>query len=244
MGIREVLNRPARALAESLRGAGDRLNPPRVPGSFPHPERDSPPPALTRLHRLLQHRAATPIARQQQSPATRRGTRVAPARPRDPPCDRTVSCGGPGSRLGRLFPPMAIVTTAGRDASASHAPSPVRRRREKVGPIWFLTRTPGAPGNHSSRSSSHGAPEVEGGPEDGPVTLPSIGDGVKAMRDSASSKVTQRISAVSASNVPVSLTVSSGSRPCGWSCLLRHRPNHRGSSAAHGAIRRPNVRPA
>ena len=33
-----------------------------------------------------------------------------------------------------------------------------------------------------------------------------IGDGVKAMRDSASSKVTQRISAVSASNVPVSLT--------------------------------------
>jgi len=48
--------------------------PTRVPRSFPHPERGPSPPAPTRLHRLLQHRAATPIARQQQSPATSRGT--------------------------------------------------------------------------------------------------------------------------------------------------------------------------
>ena len=165
-------HRPARALAEPLRRTGDRLNPPRVPGSFPHTERDTPPSARTGLHRLLQHRAATPSARQQQSPATRRGPAVSPARPRDPPCDRPCHVAVQARVLVGSFP-MAIVTTAGRDASASHAPSPVRRRREKVGPIWFLTRTPGAPGNHSSRSSSHGAPEVEGGPEDGPVTLPS-----------------------------------------------------------------------
>jgi hypothetical protein len=54
-----------------VRRTRHRLYPPRAPGSLPHPERGASPPALTRLHRLLQHRAATPIARPQQSPATR-----------------------------------------------------------------------------------------------------------------------------------------------------------------------------
>ena len=42
-------HRPQSALAEPVRGAGDRLHPPRVPGSRPHPERGPSPPALARL---------------------------------------------------------------------------------------------------------------------------------------------------------------------------------------------------
>jgi hypothetical protein len=65
-------HRSSRALAESLRGAGDRLNPPRVPGSGPHSQSRPPAPALARRCGPLQRPASPPSARPQCSTATRR----------------------------------------------------------------------------------------------------------------------------------------------------------------------------
>ncbi len=80
MGIRQVTTAPRapwqNPFVERVIGSIRR----ECVGSCPHPKRGSSPPALTRLHRLLQHRAATPIARQQQSPATRGASARARAR--------------------------------------------------------------------------------------------------------------------------------------------------------------------
>ena len=64
MGIHQILTAP-RALAESVRGASHRVHPSRMPRPLLRAERGASSPTLTRLHRVLQHRAATPIARPQ-----------------------------------------------------------------------------------------------------------------------------------------------------------------------------------
>ena len=83
---------------------------------------------------------------------TRRPTAPLPSRPSFAPTwarSRGSSMRPTGvtwrSRLASLSVPSftAIMITAARDASASHAPSPVRRRREKVELMGFLTRTAG-----------------------------------------------------------------------------------------------------
>ena len=156
MAIRQVLTAPSRPgripFVERVIGSIRR----ECVDHFPHPERGSSPPAPARLHRLLQHRAATPIARQQQSPATSRGPpamwpdcrysagwrapsslsagclivvgrRPASARSRDPACRRP----GRVAVQARVFVgsfPTAIMITATRDASAgAAAPSPCVR---------------------------------------------------------------------------------------------------------------------
>ena len=55
--------RPQSTLAEPFRGAGDRLHPPRVPGSLYDSKRDPSSAAPASLRRLLQRGAATPIVR-------------------------------------------------------------------------------------------------------------------------------------------------------------------------------------
>ena len=70
MGIRDVIIAPGAPWQNAFRRTGHRLHPPRVPRSRHHSERGPSLPRPTRLSRLLQHRTTSPIARQQQSPAT------------------------------------------------------------------------------------------------------------------------------------------------------------------------------
>ena len=124
-------HRPPRTLAEPLRGAGDRLHPARVPGSLPHSERGPPPPTPARLRRLLQHHAATPIARQQQSPAP--SYRTSTMRP-----DHRHSSGR------RTPPPIPArrLITAHRDSPFARSSDPAGRRQHCGASRSRLNRLP------------------------------------------------------------------------------------------------------